>query len=610
MTKNSLKQMMRTPVRTALFFLLVLLASAIVTLGASLFAVGSVNLRQMEESFTTIGTVQQRRADVGEVRRWNAGLGEEEIFQTVRYGEPVSLEVLNFEGADYIEEPEKRPYYYAYLPDMWVGNLKDDYLIARVTPSEDCVPDHPVKLELLEVLYWENLVGDGEVYFCDHYNENPQPLYAGESYMVFLKSMDLDHESSEAGISREYVPVSLEGYQYTKTGERVEMAGGVPEGYEKITEDFYEPGGHGTLWQSMAQAAKRWNHVIPVGVTGSTNLLMAFYTGEAYICDGRDITAREYETGERVCLISKELADEGGESGWRLGGEVKLSLFGANYESSPGADFQESGFSYPGWLNAQGERFPVFLEQTYRVVGVYDTLPGASLAPGYSLGYGEIVVPAGSIKESDENNITAYGPMTAYNTSFQIPNGSISSFLEAWEAQGIDSLDIAFYDGGYTRMREGLEQMKGMGVTLFGAGVTAAFLILLFFSKLLIGKQKLRTAMERSLGLNPRQCRRSLLAGMMLVAALGIWGGCGLGCAMTGRAWESVGWDQVFDTAYSSSNLRAGGGNIRETEGDGGQWIGSIGILTGGFMFLAVYGAASLEIRKNIRCEPLRLFGS
>ena len=55
MIRNSLKQMIRTPLRTALFFLLLFLAAAIVTQGADLLFTGSRNLREIEDSFTTIG---------------------------------------------------------------------------------------------------------------------------------------------------------------------------------------------------------------------------------------------------------------------------------------------------------------------------------------------------------------------------------------------------------------------------------------------------------------------------------------------------------------------------------------------------------------------------
>jgi hypothetical protein len=43
-----------------------------------------------------------------------------------------------------------------------------------------------------------------------------------------------------------------------------------------------------------------------------------------------------------------------------------------------------------------------------------------------------VVVLAVSVKNSDENSILLFYPMKAYNTSFQILNGSITSYMEAW----------------------------------------------------------------------------------------------------------------------------------------------------------------------------------
>lgn len=624
MIKNSLKQMIRTPIRTTLFFLLLFLAAAIVTLGADLQFIGSRNLRQIEESFTTIGTVQQRKSDLEKVTRWNAGLQAEETFQTAKYGEIVSLDVLDFEGADYIREPEKRPYYYADISDLWVGNLEDHYLIVEASPEQDCVPDHPVKLVLHEVLYESkyNFFGDGQVYFCDHYNKTPETLYADRHYIMFLKSISSQHEEAEeeenvmgeveSDISQEYVPVSVEGCQYTKEGKRTGMKDGVPAGYEEITEDFYEDGGHGKLWQELVLAITRYSHVVPVGVTNDTGLLMAFYTGEAYICQGRDITEEEYEKGERVCLISSDMVNGGDENGrnvWEPEGEITLPLYCANYESSPGYDFQDSGLSYPVWLNAQGEAFPVFSEQTYRIVGVYDTLPGASLGDGYSMGFCEIVIPAKSVRESDENNIASYGPMTAYNTSFQIPNGTINSFLKAWEKQGIDSLDITFYDGGYSQIRDGLEQMARIGGILLATGILTAVLILLFFAKLLVGRQRVRMAVERAMGVSRKICRRSVMAGMMVMILCGGLGGSAAGSAAALTAAKYMGQDREFDTSYSSSRLRAAGGETEEVSADAGWEILLIGALSGLAIAVVSYGVTSLEIGRNLKHEPLELFG-
>ena len=57
--KNSLKQMMRTPVRTILFLTLMVFAAFLMTLGAGIWLKGNRTLEQYEDRFMTIGTVRQ-----------------------------------------------------------------------------------------------------------------------------------------------------------------------------------------------------------------------------------------------------------------------------------------------------------------------------------------------------------------------------------------------------------------------------------------------------------------------------------------------------------------------------------------------------------------------
>lgn len=179
--------------------------------------------------------------------------------------------------------------------------------------------------------------------------------------------------------------------------------------------------------------------------------------------------------------------------------------------------------------------------------------------------------------------------------------------MEAWERQGIDDLDIVFYDGGYGQIKDGLEQMMQMGLILSGTGAVTSLLILLLFSKLFIGKQKRRTAIERSLGLSQRKCRHSLLAGMMMTVALGSTVGCTAGMIFTKAAAEKTGQETEYDTTYSSGKLRIDGTTSGQEMTEYSSGNRSVGIAAGFCMILAAYVITSAEINKNLKCEPLEL---
>ena len=69
--RNSFRQILRTPVKTALFLLFIILSSALLALGASLWRISTVNIERYEAAFTTIGTVQQKQTAVETRFSWS-----------------------------------------------------------------------------------------------------------------------------------------------------------------------------------------------------------------------------------------------------------------------------------------------------------------------------------------------------------------------------------------------------------------------------------------------------------------------------------------------------------------------------------------------------------
>ncbi len=59
MLKNSLKQLFRTPGKTVLFFLLTAACTLLLVFGSVMLTDTSRRISEVEESFTTIGMVEQ-----------------------------------------------------------------------------------------------------------------------------------------------------------------------------------------------------------------------------------------------------------------------------------------------------------------------------------------------------------------------------------------------------------------------------------------------------------------------------------------------------------------------------------------------------------------------
>lgn len=633
---KSIKQMLRTPVCSALFLFLLILASSLLALGAGLYLLSVENNKRLENVFVTIGTVQQKPDTVHEREVWDAELKSMQSRGTQpEYGSIVPVEKLYFEGANYIRPPVRRPYYGAYNPDWtvhkldwsvsFIAQMREALPVMELEPVEDCVPDHPVKMKIKKVLYGtkQDLDGWETLWFCDHYNPTPQPLYAGKTYIMSLAlkkghadfpKLSIEFFPNSFGTtSREYRSPSrsdelyVVSTQYRANGERIPDQFPMDAPWDEVTEGFYDSP-RGQRWLELAKAMYISEQTIPVIPTDSTELLMSFYNGNSNIIEGRDVTEEEYREGRRVCLINQEFATLNSLS---AGDKLTLPLYYADYRDSAGRDFSP-GDQLLGvadhLLNAQGKHYEVFEKNEYTIVGIYSEINKVVRSTGYDMPANGVVIPAASVENSDENNILDYGPMTEYNTVFQIPNGTIAQFKAALEKQGIQNLEITFYDRGYTQIKEGLNHIKNIALALFIAGILIAVLILLFFCQIFIGKQKKRTAIERSLGMTKSKCTLSLLSGILIITLLGSAVGSAAGYRLTGNAMKQFSGEiqkETFRTDYS--NWANSADPELEVPIDASPAEPLVYILAGVFIVVLAAGIALVEIRSNLKSEPLKL---
>lgn len=553
MIKNSIRQLWRMKGRACLFLLLLLLASGLLCLGRGFQAVNRRNMEAYEDSFMTIGTVEQKADAVQEILDWDAGIKDYHIYSRSVYDSYVPLSALDFEGADYLSGPEKRVFYGAYIPEykMYERGLTGS-VIVEVTTPEDVLPDHPVRLTVTRVLGGTTDLFEGlNITFCNHYDPDPEMLYAGKTYVMSLQQRP-GHENEKQfpeDHKMEYAPCAMLGSdQVGPEGKPLEDE--VEEGafYDEVTEGFYETR-RGKRWMELLRTLELdyTNHIFPVTGTDDIHLMMAFYNGDVWISSGREFTEEEYENGEKVCLIDEKFARR---NGLETGDSIRLPLLYANHRFSAGECFGSSGLGATLLLNTEGECYPVFEDGDYTIVGMYDGTTG--FMDGYGLGYNEIIIPARSVKNSDADNMVAYGPMQSSTTSFQIENGTIRDYLEKWNQQGVDNVEITFYDGGYTQMEAGMENMKQISRLLVAIGLILVFMVLLYFTWLFIIRQGERTAVERCLGLTKWNCFCSLFTGIFLLAACGSILGCTAGSLLSRQIAGSIGPASYYDTAFSN----------------------------------------------------------
>lgn len=550
--RNSVRQLLRMKGRAVLFLALLIFASALCSIGRGFQIINREKMGAYEDSFMTIGTVEQKADQVKERMIWDAEIKNYHIYNSSVYNSYVPLSVLDFEGAEYLSGPERRCFYGSYMPEYEMYNLGMSLSeIVEGSPVEDAVPDHPIQFKVTRVLAGEGGIREGHtINFCDHYNPNPEMIYADKTYVMSL-SYHPGHEDEkefEGDFVSEYVPYPVLGSTQVDT-EGKKVPDEVDDDYfcDEVTEGFYESE-RGGRWLNLVLTWDNLRHTFPVTGTNDIYLMMAFYNGNAYISQGREFTKEEYARGDRVCLVSEQFARS---AGFAVGDELPFALQYANYRQTAGRAFATNTAAAFSLINAEGEIYPIFEEGDYKIVGMYGGQSG--LRDEYGLGYNEIIIPSRSVKNSDADNILESGPMIGSNTSFRIENGTIDEFMEKWSRLQIPNVEITFYDRGYSELEANINNMKYIARLLIVMGVAMVLMVFGYFSWLFILKQKERTAVERCLGFRKRHSFVSLFSGIFLLILVGSVCGSMAGSFLSGEIAGKIEKENYYDKTFGNS---------------------------------------------------------
>ncbi len=613
--RNSIRQISRTKSKTVVFLLLLVLTTIFLSLGINLWRTCNNNMKEYDKVFHTIGVVNQKANAVKVEGSWDAVYAEYTYWDEAIYDSITPISVLDFEKAGYLEYPEQRPYYGAYSSNIniWPAESEESRIrkwgsILEFMPYEDSIPSKPIKVKVTKV-HWGTIRREGEdVWFCDQFNDDPGLLKKGKTYIASTQSWPIQFEGEEYRSTGYMVPSNLLiSTQKDLYGEIIPQENVSSENWTEVTEHFFDTE-EGKRWEQLIVAYDRFiKNTIPVIPTNKTELLLDFYQGNTPIAKGRDITKDEYEAGAKVCIIPQGLANR---NNLKIGDKLNLQLYFADYEKSSSQTYYPTGSLVMdfGLLNAEGEAYSVFENGDYEIVGIYNNTQQTNNPTGYEIGYNAVVIPINSVENSDENNIIDFGPMKGYTTSFEIPNGTTKQYMEEFQKLGINNLEINFYDGGYEKLAAGMKNLKMIALILIVVSIVTTLAILLFFTFLFIGKQKKRTAIERSLGMNKKECTRSLLYGILGIVSIGSLAGSITGFMISDRFMKNaidLG-EELYSTSFSNW-VNSTDKIIELTSAQGGTSNLVLSIILCLIVILSSAVISLLFIKNNLNIEPLEL---
>ena len=300
--------------------------------------------------------------------------------------------------------------------------------------------------------------------------------------------------------------------------EPVRQIDAAPAGYIE-TEEFSD-------LKQLIEIIQADPHTFDIVYTDDMGAIMRFAEGNMAIIEGRALVPEDSESGSRVCVIDKKLAEA-----FRL--EIGDTLY-----MTLGTEFFEQ-YKGLGAIAVTPERYePAVLPVELEIAGIYrnvDTDREQYEKPHWSYSVNTVFVPK-SLLPVDEGLLTnhLYSPA---EVSFTVENvKNFEPFLtEAAPLVGEMGMTLFFSDAGWPEIEAEFREagsMSTINITVF-SGVVAA--VTLFVVYLFIGRNKKEYAIMRALGTGRRASAKALLYPLMVTAFASILAGIGVSWAYTLR---------------------------------------------------------------------------
>ncbi|EOS21075.1 hypothetical protein C806_04658 [Lachnospiraceae bacterium 3-1] len=227
----------------------------------------------------------------------------------------------------------------------------------------------------------------------------------------------------------------------------------------------------------------------------------------------------------------------------------------------------------------------------------------------YELVTNEIIIPSASVPEEDVRNIIAEGPMQGYNASFQIENGGINDFYkEFYKLPESSLLEVTFDDKGYERFASQMNNLQMIAIIIFLVGFVSVIASSAFLLYSAIIRQRRRTAIERAFGMTRRECRTSLLMGIMVLAVIASVAGGIVGGIANKKMLSAVSLEEDYFSPMYSKGIAANEDEKIFVAVSQDIVRKSI-VLAVGVEVAGIFAMSLFLIERNLKINPIYLLG-
>lgn len=579
--RSSFRQSFRAPVRMIACFVLMVLVCAFLTVGLDLRASTRANLEKIYDSFEVIAVPdfqaylddRGQRVKPGEHEGYWPCAAEDYDLAPIRAAYGVrSIDIRGCYGAVVGSTDFCRGFVKAgrYL------DVRDVVRFVYQGTEPVTLPARAASAALPLAVTW-SAAGYGTGNYASRLSlENPRTgiwtLEPGVEYIATVRG----GQGTQTGQRREGTKLSnliLETGEYFRTvrpsySEGAQWEDWSSEPYAPLAvydENFWSTPQGKQFALEAASAGYNLRSVNAV-TTGDLGAALPFYQGFLSVVEGHAFSQEDYDSGAKVCLVSRYLA---GLNHWALGDRVELSFYSSEYLFS-----RKNTDRIPRYA-APTEDF--FDQGSYEIVGFYDGRVTTDLNGVSSTQYTEdqgalwidIYIPQGSVRNAPAPKLSQY------NTTIRLDPLAGQQFLAEMADSGLMKaqndgyeLGLTLYDQGLSSAADGLLQMESISrlTVILSAAVAGLAVVVLAVSH--VWRSRREIAGLRSLGLRRGQTLVVTLAGLLAICALGCALGAAAGHELSGWAAQKIlaaAAEDTGDLSFTASLADTALPSLRET---------------------------------------------
>ncbi len=286
----------------------------------------------------------------------------------------------------------------------------------------------------------------------------------------------------------------------------------------------------GEDWREVLGYVDILSHAFPMIGVDNLEYIVEFARGNARISEGRMFTEEELTNGQKVCVMSKTLAEKNGIS---VGDTINPHFYDYDPESEHQIPIEKNGV---GSVNPA----PYFFTATtpfhgdpveYTVVGLYEQINewAPVLDNGNAFTPNTVFIPKSSIESS------AVACDYGFFKNIILENGAVAKWSRLVTEAGYDGF-FAYYDGGYTDVAESFFNYKDLAKQTLLIGALVWAIICLLFLIMFPGRQGKTLALMDSLGARRGAKLCHIIQDSLAIFLPGTLAGIGLGAAL----WQKV----------------------------------------------------------------------